>query len=342
MELEERLAGERDTARLDLLVQLGAARGQDLLQESTGGERGSLLTSLEATQTKAKEIAKALDESRRHHEEISKRSKEHEKLAKFAANLFKAIKSLVLLNPLYVFSAEEFTDIYLEAESTRKKLADVDKKEQELLIEKNLISLTFQYCAKAVYRKHRLPLALHLALNLNPVSDIEKNLLQDGGNLNKKDDVESNIPDWIPDERKCAVKLLASTLPQIVTKLRPNWIEDITNIYRDTSLSVFHKVLVIQALRPDYLHSALTKFVTEQLGVKNLAPPAWTLEAIAQNTKERHVLLLLSPGADPGPELRALAIHRQLTEGFIEISLGQGQVKQAEEAIERACRFIIY
>ncbi|KAK0158915.1 hypothetical protein PV328_009853 [Microctonus aethiopoides] len=338
LELEERLAGERDTARLDLLVQLGAARGQDLLQESTGGERGSLLTSLEATQTKAKEIAKALDESRRHQEEISKRSKEHEKLAKFAANLFKAIKSLVLLNPLYVFSAEEFTDIYLEAESTRKKLADVDKKEQELLIEKNLISLTFQYCAKAVYRKHRLPLALHLALNLNPISDIEKNLLQDGGNLKKKDDVESNIPDWIPDERKCAVKLLASTLPQIAAKLRPNWIEDIKNIYRDTSLSVFHKVLVIQALRPDYLYSALTKFVTEQLGVKNLAPPAWTLETIAQNTKERHILLLLSPGADPGPELRALAVHRQLPEGFVEISLGQGQVKQAEEAIERACR----
>lgn len=266
LELEEKLAGERDAARLDLLAQLGAARGQDLLQESPNSEGGSLLTTFEAIQTKAKEVAQALDDIRHNRKQISKRSKEHEKLAMFAANLFEAIKSLTLLNPLYVFSAEAFTDIYLEAESMRKNLIDADREKNELLIQKKLISLTLNYCITAVYRKHRLPLALHLTLYLNPVPDIEKNLLENGADLQNNENLQCVIPDWIPEERKCATQVLASALPQIFSKLQRNWIEDITNIYKDMTLTAFQKVLVIQTLRPDHLHTALTKFVTEQLG----------------------------------------------------------------------------
>jgi len=68
LEREETLSGERDAARLELLNQLATARGQDLLQESH--EQGGLLSSLEATQSKAKEIAIALEESRRSLNEV--------------------------------------------------------------------------------------------------------------------------------------------------------------------------------------------------------------------------------------------------------------------------------
>lgn len=71
LEREEKLSGERDTARLDLLAQLATARGQDLLQESEGSQ-GGLLSSLEATQSKAKEIALALEESRRSLEDVTR------------------------------------------------------------------------------------------------------------------------------------------------------------------------------------------------------------------------------------------------------------------------------
>ena len=49
--------------------------------------------------------------------------------------------------------------------------------------------------------------------------------------------------------------------------------------------------------------------------------------------------MLLSPGADPEPELRALISNRVVnTAGFTEVSLGQGHVAQAEAALETACR----
>ncbi|XP_015119188.1 cytoplasmic dynein 2 heavy chain 1 [Diachasma alloeum] len=333
LELEEKLSGERDAARLDLLAQLGAARGQDLLQES---QDGGLLSSLETTQAKAREIAKALEESRRRREEVSKRSKEHEKLAKFAAGVFKAVKSLTALSPLYVFSVDSFTEIYLEADAQRGQGGSSDAKEQESLVEKKLISLTLHHCSKAAYRKHRLPLALHLSLSLDPVPENERNLLQDGVVL-KKEDEDSRVPEWVPEERKSAVKALASTLPQVASKIKSDWLEDPKNIYRDPTLTAFQKVLAVQALRPDHLHSALTKLTAEQLGVRDLAPPPWSLEKISEKG-QRPVLLLLSPGADPGPELRALVSRFKLPEGFIEVSLGQGQVGQAEAALERVCR----
>lgn len=74
-------------------------------------------------------------------------------------------------------------------------------------------------------------------------------------------------------------------------------------------------------------------------GVKDLAPPLWTLGTIAQEKGSYPVLLLLSPGADPGPELSALAAkHASSSSGFTEISLGQGHVNQAESALEAACK----
>ncbi|KAF7991046.1 hypothetical protein HCN44_000861 [Aphidius gifuensis] len=342
LEIEEKLSGERDAARLDLLIQLGATKGQDLLQESQSSQGGnSLLNSLEETQKKAQEIAKALDENKKTREQITKRSKDHERLAKYAALIFKAIKSLTSLSPLYVFSVEEFTEIYLEAVCERDTTTTNDKKEQEIYLEKKLISLTLNYCCKVAYRKHRLTLALYLALNLEPVPDNERALLLDAGAAIKKDDnLEFQIPEWIPEERRGAVKNLVNCLPQVVNKLKKDWILDPMNIQKDENLNSFQKVLVVQALRPDHLHSSLSKYAAKKLGVKNLAPPAWTIDSEINNNKKlnRPVLLLLSPGADPGPELRALALKMKIPEGFIEISLGQGQVEQAEAALEKSCR----
>lgn len=61
-------------------------------------------------------------------------------MAKFAANLYKTVRGLTALSPLYVFSAEAFTDIYLEAEDYRKSILSQDKREQDKLIERRLVN----------------------------------------------------------------------------------------------------------------------------------------------------------------------------------------------------------
>lgn len=73
-------------------------------------------------------------------------------MAKFAANLYKTVKGLTALSPLYVFSAEAFTDIYLEAEDYRKSILSQDKREQDKLIERRLVNARKQnYSLNVVY-----------------------------------------------------------------------------------------------------------------------------------------------------------------------------------------------
>lgn len=131
----------------------------------------------------------------------------------------------------------------------------------------SFIALTLRHCLNSAYRRHRLPLALHLALSLNPVSEVERNVLLDGTTLRNDDNTDDKLPEWIPEERKSAVRVLASTLPQVASKLKPAWVNDVKNIYVDQNLTSFQKTLAVQALRPDHLHTALTKLATELLGI---------------------------------------------------------------------------
>lgn len=72
-----------------------------------------------------------------------------EGLAKFAANVYEAVKELTSLNPLYVFSTETFMDIYLEAENSRSIAFTEGIKEQDRFVEKR--SIFHRFC----YRKGR-------------------------------------------------------------------------------------------------------------------------------------------------------------------------------------------
>uniref|UniRef100_A0ABD2XKY5 Dynein heavy chain, cytoplasmic n=1 Tax=Trichogramma kaykai TaxID=54128 RepID=A0ABD2XKY5_9HYME len=347
LQREEKLSGEIDAARQELLLQLGAARGQDLLQESTnvsGGGPG-LLATLELTQSKAREIHRALEQSRRDLEDIAKRSREHERLAKYGAVLHKFVRAFSALSSLYVFTDEQLAEMFLEAERARAGLRGLAKDEREKSLEKTMITLVLHHCTSAVYRKHRLALALHLAVSLSSVPDEQRALLLSGKSSTNAAGgpvTDRNVPNFVLPEQRTAVKALIGVLPEMANKLKPSWTNNIVSIYADDDLTQFEKLLIVQALHPEHLHTALAKWAAQQLGVKSLTPPAWTLKRIAEeNTACRPVLLLLSPGADPEPELRALvaSVTREAGGGgFAEVSLSQGHVGQAEAALESACK----
>lgn len=72
-----------------------------------------------------------------------------------------------------------------------------------------------QYCARAVYRKHRLPLALHLVLAISgDVRKSEKSFLLEESIASTT--VATVPPDWIPEERKPAVSLLMNLIPEVI------------------------------------------------------------------------------------------------------------------------------
>ncbi|XP_009582830.1 PREDICTED: cytoplasmic dynein 2 heavy chain 1-like, partial [Fulmarus glacialis] len=98
-------------------------------------------------------------------------------------------------------------------------------------------------------------------------------------------------------------------------------------------------VLVIQAVRPDRLQSAMALFACKTLGIKELSPSPLNLKRLYKETLEiEPILIIISPGADPSQELQELASVERNTECYHQIAMGQGQADLAIQTLKECAR----
>ncbi|EJW81048.1 hypothetical protein WUBG_08043 [Wuchereria bancrofti] len=146
------------------------------------------------------------------------------------------------------------------------------------------------------------------------------------------------------------LKILQKYLPTLFNNLRLTdqalWSEFARTINCETAfpsaidavLTPFQKLLVIQAIRPERLYSAMISFVTNVLGIPSINPSPLDLKSIykLESNENEPIMILISPGADPSQELEELARKQISSAKFYQISMGQGQRQAALEAI-RTC-----
>jgi len=93
-------------------------------------------------------------------------------------------------------------------------------------------------------------------------------------------------------------------------------------------LGKFHRLLLLRAMRPDRVTSALSQFVTEKMGEKYVEQPTFSMaETFAETTKTTPILFVLFPGVDPTPDVEKEAAKYDISINngrFINISMGQG------------------
>jgi len=91
-------------------------------------------------------------------------------------------------------------------------------------------------------------------------------------------------------------------------------------------ISLFQQVLVVQALRPDRLQSAMSLFASKALEMKELSPPALNLKRLIKETVPGEpILIVISPGADPSQELQDTAADVIGVDKYHQVAMGQGQ-----------------
>lgn len=102
-------------------------------------------------------------------------------------------------------------------------------------------------------------------------------------------------------------------------------------------LSDFHRLLLLRAMRPDRVTSALTNYVSKMMGEKYVEqPPFNVFEAFNETDKKTPLFFVLFPGVDPTPDVERVAAkyNISLANGkFINISMGQGQEDPAKKAL---------
>uniref|UniRef100_A0A665UBA6 Dynein cytoplasmic 2 heavy chain 1 n=1 Tax=Echeneis naucrates TaxID=173247 RepID=A0A665UBA6_ECHNA len=161
------------------------------------------------------------------------------------------------------------------------------------------------------------------------------------GEIFKKEARE--FPSWIDVERHGAVAIFKATFPGLYQSLCLSdsdlWLSFSQSLQCEQELpssiakkiTPFQQLLLVQAIRPDRLQSAMAAFASQALGMKELSPPPLNLRRLYTETLEwEPVLIIISPGADPSQELAELAAETIGRDNYHEvISMGQGQAELA-------------
>ncbi|PIO61608.1 dynein heavy chain [Teladorsagia circumcincta] len=165
------------------------------------------------------------------------------------------------------------------------------------------------------------------------------------------DEPQSTVKEvtWIDNSRRPAVAKIQSNLPTLFNNLQltdqGTWNEfsravDCENsvpAFIEQKITPFQKVLLIQAVRPDRLYSAMQNFVLKTLSIPSVNPPPFDLsDILRESSNQEPVLLILAGGADPSQELEKLAANTIGLHNYTSISMGQGQEQATIDAIRRA------
>ena len=107
-------------------------------------------------------------------------------------------------------------------------------------------------------------------------------------------------------------------------------------------ISLFHRLLILRAMRPDRLSGALTQFVIENLGELFIEQtPFDVFTTYAEMTPATPVFFVLFPGVDPTPDVERVgkANGLSIADGsLINISMGQGQEEIAIKALHNCAK----
>lgn len=104
----------------------------------------------------------------------------------------------------------------------------------------------------------------------------------------------------------------------------------------------FHKLLLLRAMRPDRLSSALTIFIGERLGEKYIEQLPFNMdETFSETSPITPIFFVLFPGVDPTPDVehQGAKLDISIANGrFKNISMGQGQENLAKNALFDAAK----
>ncbi|CAM9131219.1 unnamed protein product, partial [Ectocarpus sp. 4 AP-2014] len=347
-----------------LLEALATAEG-DLLEDT------SLIERLSETKTTAAEIQVALEKSAEASQELDRQRDVYRDFARAGSTLFFLVEAMQAMSPMYKSSLASFVRLFqaclseekhqpgLPAPRSRRGSSSTEAASASEVGDR-LARLTpalqvrvLYFVGRALLKEDRPTFALHLVHGMNTHLFQPNEWEVFTGQLGSVAGVSEagrprGFPPWASPDREEAFALLAEYLPHLVQAAdladaerwrrwatSPECERDFPSI---RSVSLFQRVLLVQALRPDRLQSALHQFACEVLRVTSLSPPALSLEQLYQQEASATIpiLLITTSGADPGKEMEELA-ERTVGRGrYQEVAMGGGQQEIAVTLLRSA------
>ncbi|XP_009895076.2 cytoplasmic dynein 2 heavy chain 1 [Dryobates pubescens] len=320
-------------------------------------ENKELIESLNQTKASSALIQESLAESHRLQSFLDKERDAYLPLAESASKMYFVISDLAKINNMYRFSLAAFLRLFQRALQSEQDSSNTEERISSLIC--SLKHTVYEYVCRCLFKADQLMFALHFVRGMHPEL-FQENEWETftgviiGDTIRKSDSQRSardQIPSWIEQDRAWAVASLKISLPGLYQTLcfedeglwhtfsRSSVCEQDFPSTIVKRISLFQQVLVVQAVRPDRLQSAMTLFACKTLGIKELSPLPLNLKRLYEETLEiEPILIIISPGADPSQELQELANVERNTECYHQIAMGQGQADLAIQTLKECAR----
>uniref|UniRef100_A0A3Q0T4R8 Cytoplasmic dynein 2 heavy chain 1 n=1 Tax=Amphilophus citrinellus TaxID=61819 RepID=A0A3Q0T4R8_AMPCI len=317
-----------------LLETLATAQGNIL-------ENRELIDSLNQTKASSALIQESLLESHRLQASLDQERDAYLPLAESASKMYFVITDLSKINNMYRFSLASFLRLFQRALQAKKE--EVNTEARIAALGANLKNMVYEYVCRSLFKADQLMFAIHFVKGMYPELFLENEWDVFTGSIVGEMFKKEEFPSWIDQERHGAVAILKAAFPALYQTLCLSdsdlWLSFLQSSQCEQEIpssiakkiSPFQQLLLVQAVRPDRLQSAMIFFASQVLGMKELSPPPLNLRRLYTETMEwEPVLIIISPGADPSQELAELAAET--------ISMGQGQADVALATLRECSR----
>ncbi|KAL1138662.1 hypothetical protein AAG570_008724 [Ranatra chinensis] len=303
-----------------------------------------LITTLEESKSMSSEIRSKVESSAETQSQIDAIRLTYIPVAERAQILFFCVADLGKMDPMYQYSLEWFTRIFIDSMDQTEKNPNVPERIQ--IINDFFTFELYSRVCRSLFEKNKLQFAfllcIRILLNKGDIDPNDWTFFLAGGSPVRE---ISNPVKWLTN-RSWTEILSLENLPIfksfvesfIVSYDSYKHIIDSTQPHREplpqpwnSNFDAFHKMVIVKCLRPDKVTNCMQDFLSEHLGQQFIEPQTSDLAAMYKDSSVSSPLVfILSPGTDPAAELYKFADKLKMTKRLSSISLGQGQGPIAE------------
>lgn len=309
-----------------------------------------LIETLAQSKRTSGEIVEKMAEGAQIEKEIVIQSELYRPVAKRASLLYFVIADLGNVDPMYQYSLQWFTQLFVRGIGAAPPSSSVDLRIVNLndyftlsiynnvcrsLFERHKLLFSFILCVKILQGEDMIdPLEYRFLLSgISPAHKtcdmpasnwLEENVWSDICELAGLDAFGS-IGTFFKHHMNAWQEVFDSVEPHRMKLPEP--CEDVTPL---------QFLCVLRCLRRDKMELAMQDFIVRYLGNKFIQPPPFDLRACYNDSLPTTPLIfVLSSGSDPNKELDILADDMNMSDRLQRIALGQGQGKKASEMISK-------
>lgn len=307
----------------------------------------------------SKQTAEAVTEKIKNSEEtevmIDAARNAYRPCAEVASVLYFVLNDMSLIDPMYQFSMDTYTELFEKSIHESSKHEDLAERLSSL--NKYHTLATYRVTCRGLFERHKLLFSMQMAVKLMEMKGTynaqEYDFFLSGGQVLEESQQTKCPLEWIPHDSWENLTQL-NKLPafkgivESIIQFPEDWQE--WYFSTDPEEAIFpgewqHKILwhqrilLIRSLRIDRVIFAIRNFVQSSLGADFVGFSTLQIDSVLQDSSPTTPLLfVLSAGVDPTNTLKAFAARKGFGEKFVHLSLGQGQSPKATRYLQDGIR----